>query len=58
MSCVTEGDYFMDYTEQLVELQRGINELISVTAEIEGVLIFFAVVVVAYFSYKFFRIFF
>lgn len=48
----------MDYTEQLAELQIGVNELITATAEIEGLLIFFTVVIVAYFSYKFFRIFF
>lgn len=48
----------MDYSEQLAELQIGINELIAVSAEIEGFLIFFSVVAVAYFTYKFFRIFF
>lgn len=48
----------MDYSEQLAELQTGVNELIAVSAEIEGVLIFLAVVVVSFFTYKFFRIFF
>lgn len=48
----------MDYTEQLAELQTGVNELITATAEIEGILIFFAVVVLGYFTCKFFDMFF
>lgn len=48
----------MDYSEQLAELQTGVNELIVVTADIEGILIFFVVVILAFFSYKFFNLFF
>lgn len=48
----------MDYSERLVEFQTGMNELVATTAEIEGILIFFVVVVLAYFTYKFFDMFF
>ena len=55
----------MDYTEQLKaisaqlsEVQNGINEIISVAADVEGIFIFFAVTVLCIFVYKFFRIFF
>lgn len=48
----------MDYSEQLAELQTGVNELIAVSAEIEGILIFFAVVILFYFCCKFIAMFF
>ena len=55
----------MDYTEQLnaisaqlSEVQNGINEIISIAADVEGIFIFFAVTVLFIFVYKFFRIFF
>ena len=43
---------------QLSEMQNGINEIISLAADVKGIFIFFAVSLLCYFVYKFFRIFF
>lgn len=55
----------MDYTEQfnavseqLSELQTGVNEIITVAADLEGIFIFFSVALLCFLVYKFFRIFF
>ena len=49
---------FAAISEQLSEMQNGINEIISLAADVKGIFIFFAVSLLCYFVYKFFRIFF
>ena len=49
---------FIDYTAQLEEIQRLAILSAHASVQITGFLLFFAVVILCYFAYKFFRIFF
>lgn len=49
---------FIDYTAQLAELQQLASLNADASVQIAGYLLFFVVVVLCYFGYKFFRIFF
>lgn len=56
-----DSDYSSEFSaisEQLSEIESGLHEIISVAADVEGIFIFFVVVVLCLFVYKFFRIFF
>lgn len=56
---VTEAtQVVIDYTAQLEELTRLAGLTADASVEIEGFLLFFTVVILCYFAYKFFRIFF
>lgn len=48
----------IDYTAQLEEITRLASLTADASVEIEGFLLFFTVVILCYFAYKFFRIFF
>ena len=55
------SDYSSEFSaisEQLSEIESVLHEIISVAADVEGIFIFFVVVVLCLFVYKFFRIFF
>ena len=49
---------FIDYSAQLAELQELAALNVDASVLIAGFLLFFVVVVLCYFGYKFFRIFF
>ena len=49
---------FIDYTAQLAELQKLASLNADASVQIAGYLLFFVVVVLCYFGYKFFRRFF
>lgn len=48
----------IDYSPQLEELQRLASLNADASVQIAGFLLFFTVVILCYFAYKFFRIFF
>jgi len=48
----------IDYSAQLAEIQRLASVNADASVQIAGFLLFFVVVILCYFSYKFFRIFF
>lgn len=48
----------IDYTEQLTAIFNQLTELVNASGYISGFLLFFVVVVLCYFVYKFFRVFF
>ena len=48
----------IDYTNQLARIEQNTAMSADASALIAGILVFFVVVVLCYFVYKFFRIFF
>lgn len=48
----------LSYTQQLEDIKAFLSEWLEIGGFIEGALIFFIVVILCYFGYRFFRLFF
>ena len=55
---VTEVSQVIDYTPVLVQMEELLNTCADASVLISGFLLFFVIVCLCYFVYKFFRIFF